>query len=60
MGQIDDDNIGISGLEKSFDENLKNRLEPLKLTVDTDIQYLIRKELENIMKYLKPKVVRQY
>ena len=46
LGQIDDDNIGISGLEKSFDEDLKNRLEPLELTVDTDIQYLIRKELE--------------
>ena len=46
LGQIDDDNIGISGLEKSYNDDLKNRLEPLKLTVDTDIQYLIRKELE--------------
>ena len=44
IGQIDDDNNGISGLEKSFDEELKKK-EPLKLTVDTDIQFLIREEL---------------
>ena len=45
IGQIDDDNYGISGIEKSFDEILKQRSEPLELTVDSDIQFLIRKEL---------------
>ena len=45
IGQIDDDNNGISGLEKSFDEKLKEIKEPLQLTVDTDIQFLIRDEL---------------
>ena len=45
IGQIDDDNNGISGIEKSFDKELKKIKEPLKLTVDTDIQFLIRKEL---------------
>jgi len=45
IGQIDDDNNGISGLEKFFDSKLKQINEPLKLTVDTDIQYLIREEL---------------
>ena len=45
IGQIDDDNNGISGLEKSFDEKLKKMNEPLQLTVDTDIQFLIREEL---------------
>ena len=45
IGQIDDDNTGISGIEKSFDDELKKIKEPLKLTVDTDIQFLIRKEL---------------
>ena len=45
IGQIDDDNNGISGLEKSFDEKLKKIKEPLQLTVDTDIQFLIREEL---------------
>jgi cell division protein FtsI (penicillin-binding protein 3) len=45
IGQIDDDNNGISGLEKSFDKKLKLIKEPLQLTVDTDIQFLIREEL---------------
>jgi len=45
LGQIDDDNNGISGIEKFFDYELKKRNEPLKLTVDTDIQFLIREEL---------------
>ena len=45
IGQIDDDNNGISGIEKSFDNELKVTNEALKLTVDTDIQFLIREEL---------------
>ena len=45
IGQIDDNNKGISGLEKSLNEELKKINEPIKLTVDTDIQYLIREEL---------------
>jgi len=45
IGQIDDDNNGISGIEKSFDNELKVKNEALKLTVDTDIQFLIREEL---------------
>ena len=45
IGQIDDDNKGISGIEKSFDEKLKQIKEPLQLSVDTDIQFLIREEL---------------
>ena len=45
IGQIDDDNHGISGLEKSFNNKLKQIKKPLKLTVDTDIQFLIREQL---------------
>jgi len=45
IGQIDDENNGISGIEKFFDYELKKKNEPLKLTVDTDIQFLIREEL---------------
>ena len=45
IGQIDNDNNGISGLEKSFDEILKKNSKPIRLTVDKDIQYLVRKEL---------------
>ena len=45
IGLIDNDNNGISGLEKSLDEKLKSTQEPVRLTVDKDIQYLIRNEL---------------
>ena len=45
IGQIDNDNNGISGLEKSLDGHLKNVKQPVSLTVDKDIQYLIREEL---------------
>ena len=45
IGQINDDNQGISGLEKSFNKRLKKKKEPLRLTVDTDIQFLIREQL---------------
>ena len=45
IGQIDDNNNGISGLEKSFDYELRSTKENLRLTVDKEIQYLIREEL---------------
>ena len=48
IGQVDYDNYGISGLEKYFDKELKNVnliREPLKLTLDSNIQYIINKEL---------------
>jgi cell division protein FtsI (penicillin-binding protein 3) len=45
IGQIDNENNGISGLEKSLDEELKKNQDPISLTVDKDIQYLIRSEL---------------
>jgi len=45
IGQIDIDNNGISGLEKSLDEDLKKTKAPIMLTVDKDIQFLIREEL---------------
>ena len=55
IGQIDDDNQGISGIEKSFDKKLKLIKEPLKLTVDTDIQFLIREELKRFNLIFKSK-----
>ena len=45
IGQIDDNNNGISGIEKYYDDELKTIKQKLKLTVDTDIQFLIREEL---------------
>ena len=48
LGQVDSDNYGISGVEKYFDKELKDKKlinEPLKLTLDTNIQYIIDEEL---------------
>ena len=48
LGQTDDINDGISGIEKSFNKELK-KIEkiktPLSLTLDSNLQYLIREEL---------------
>ena len=52
LGQSDDDHYGISGVEKYFDKELKdlNQInKPLKLTLDTNIQYLIQDELKKAM-----------
>ena len=55
IGQIDDDNNGISGLEKSFNEILRKSKKDMKLTVDKDVQFLIRKELIKYQEIFKSK-----
>jgi len=55
IGQIDDDNYGISGLEKSLDLELKKTSKPIMLTVDIDIQHLIREELIKFNEIFKTK-----
>ena len=55
IGQIDNDNNGISGLEKSLDNVLKKSSKSIKLTVDKDIQFLIRDELIKFNKVFKTK-----
>ena len=55
IGQIDNDNNGISGLEKSLDEKLKKIQDPIKLSVDKDIQFLIRDELIKFNKIFNTK-----
>ena len=55
IGQIDDANNGISGIEKSFDNQLKKINMPLKLTVDADIQFLIREELKKFISIFQSK-----
>ena len=55
IGQIDDDNQGISGIEKSFNKELKSITNPLSLTVDVDIQFLIREELVKFQTIFKSK-----
>ena len=48
IGQVDYDNYGISGIEKYFDKELKDNSlsnQAFEITLDTNIQYLINKEL---------------
>ena len=55
VGQVDYDNYGISGLEKYFDKQLKNKQQinkPLKLTLDSNVQYIINQELKKAIKTL--------
>ncbi len=56
IGQTDNDNYGISGVEKFLDKELKNLKkihDPIKLTLDTNLQYLIKNELEKGMEDFK-------
>ena len=56
IGQIDDNNTGISGIEKYFDNKLKKRKsknQPLNLTLDSNLQYIIRNELINAQFHFK-------
>ena len=52
IGQVDYDNYGVSGIEKFFDKELRNKKlidKPLVLTLDTNIQFLIKKELDKAL-----------
>ena len=56
LGQIDDDNYGISGIEKYFDRQLRDKKkvkEPLILTLDSNIQFLVKTQLQQAMKDFK-------
>ena len=56
IGQVDEDNYGISGIEKFFDRDLKNKNkinEPLKLTLDSNIQYIVDQQLNESIKTFK-------
>ena len=58
LGQVDYDNYGISGIEKYFDKELKDKKlldSPLQLTLDTNIQHIIDDELNKALKVFKAK-----
>ncbi len=58
IGQTDYDNYGISGVENYYDKYLRNKKninKPLKLSLDTNIQYLVKQELEEALEIFKAK-----
>ena len=46
IGGTDIDNIGIAGIEKVFDEALRESSKPIALSIDLNIQYAVREELQ--------------
>ena len=53
VGQVDYDNYGVSGIEKYFDKELKSLDQlnkPLKLTLDSNIQHIVNRELSEAIK----------
>tara|TARA_B100000963_G_scaffold357137_1_gene378665 strand:+ start:2930 stop:4645 length:1716 start_codon:yes stop_codon:yes gene_type:complete len=56
MGQIDDDNYGISGVEQYFDKELRDTKkisDPLILSLDSNLQYIMKSQLENSLEVFK-------
>lgn len=45
LGFADVDNHGLSGIEKFFDDRLRNNEEPLQLSIDMRVQHAMRQEL---------------
>jgi len=58
LGQTDEDNVGISGIENFFDNRLKNKElinYPLELSLDSSLQHLVREELISFQSHFKYK-----
>lgn len=50
LGFTDIDNNGLAGLEKSYDDVLRKTSDPLQLSVDVRVQYIVREELAHAIK----------
>jgi len=56
IGQIDDDNFGISGVEQFFDKELRDKKKirsPLVLSLDTNLQFIVKSELKKSIETFK-------
>ncbi len=49
LGYVDIDHRGLAGVEKSFDASLRDNSAPLRLTVDSRVQHILRAELGKAM-----------
>jgi len=49
LGGVDVDAHGVAGVERSFDERLRDNPEPLKLSLDVRVQGVVRDELSKSM-----------
>jgi cell division protein FtsI (penicillin-binding protein 3) len=49
LGGVDVDQSGFAGVEKYFDERLRTKTDPLRLSIDLQVQAAVREELVNAM-----------
>jgi len=49
LGHTDIDNQGLMGVERQFDDELRRRQEPLRLSLDLRVQHALRAELRKAM-----------
>jgi cell division protein FtsI (penicillin-binding protein 3) len=49
VGYTGIDNAGFAGIERGLDDALKNRQDPLQLSLDLRIQYILREELQRVI-----------
>lgn len=50
LGYVDIDHRGLAGVEKSFDASLRDNAAPLRLTIDSRVQHILRTELDQAMR----------
>src|SRR5262249_38046678 len=49
VGYTGIDNSGFAGIERGLDDALKDRREPLQLSLDLRLQYVLREELQRVI-----------
>jgi len=49
LGHTDIDNLGVAGLEKTFNDRLRMDGRPMRLSMDVRVQYILRDELSQAM-----------
>jgi cell division protein FtsI (penicillin-binding protein 3) len=49
VGYTGIDNSGFAGIERGLDDTLKDRSEPLQLSLDLRLQYVLREELQRVI-----------
>jgi cell division protein FtsI (penicillin-binding protein 3) len=49
VGYAGIDNAGFAGVERGLDDTLKNRRDPLQLSLDLRVQYILREELQRVI-----------
>ena len=55
VGQVDTDDNGVSGLELGLEQRLRNQTEPVQLSIDLRVQYVLEHEAREAMRSFRAK-----